>query len=100
QLNRKSLRYQYHDPETTIIEGVLARGDRRLSKVIEGVYRRGCLFESWTEHFDYQVWDEEITRQGLTIDFYNRRERGSDEIFPWDLIDIGVTKGFLMNEWE
>ena len=100
QLNRKSLRYQWHDAEVTVLEGVLARGDRRLGAVIEGAYRKGCIYDAWNEMFDYDKWMEAFQEEGLEISFYNQRERSLDEIFPWDFIDIGVTKEFLKREWE
>ncbi|MBQ5951970.1 MAG: TIGR03960 family B12-binding radical SAM protein [Lachnospiraceae bacterium] len=100
QLNQKSLSYQWHDPATTVLEGILARGDRRLGAVIRRVYERGCFFEAWTEFFHPEVWQEEMAACGLTEEFYNRRERTREEIFPWDLIDIGVTKNFLLREWQ
>ncbi len=100
QLNRKSLRYQWHDAEVTVLEGVLARGDRRLGAVIERAYRKGCIYDAWNEMFDYDKWMEAFQEEGLEISFYNQRERSLDEIFPWDFIDIGVTKEFLKREWE
>ena len=100
QLNRKSLRYQWHDAEVTVLEGVLARGDRRISQVIERAYKKGCIYDAWNEMFDYNKWLEAFSEEGLEISFYNQRERSLDEIFPWDFIDIGVTKEFLKQEWE
>lgn len=100
QLNRKSLKYHWHDAEVTVLEGVFARGDRRLSKVILAAYRLGCLYDSWTENFDNEKWMRAFADTGTDIGFYNLRERGKDEIFPWDFIDIGVTKKFLYQEWQ
>lgn len=100
QLNRKSLKYHWHDAEVTVLEGVFARGDRRLSKVILEAYRLGCLYDSWTETFDNGKWMEAFANTGVDIGFYNLRERDADEIFPWDFIDIGVTKDFLYREWQ
>ena len=100
QLNRKSLNYQWHSPEVTIIEGVLARGDRRVGRVIEEAYRRGCIYDAWTETFRYSVWMEAFRTVGIDYHFYTSRERGLDEIFPWDFIDAGVTKDFLIREWK
>lgn len=99
QLNKKSLRYNWHDAEVTVLEGVFARGDRRAAKVIEEAYRLGCLYDSWSEHFDNNKWMEAFEKTGVDIAFYNERERSLDEIFPWDFIDIGVTKEFLKKEW-
>ena len=100
QLNKKSLRYNWHDAEVTVLEGVFARGDRRTSKVIEEAYRLGCLYDSWTETFDNDKWMKAFENTGVDIGFYNLRKRELDEIFPWDFIDIGVSKEFLKREWE
>jgi len=100
QLNRKSLKYNWHDAETTILEGVFARGDRKCGALIEEAYKLGCLYDSWGEQFKYDKWLEAFENTGLTIAFYNLRERSADEVFPWDFIDIGVTKQFLRREWE
>lgn len=100
QLNRKSLKYHWHDAEVTVLEGVFARGDRKLSKVIQEAYRLGCLYDSWTETFDNEKWMKAFANTGVDIGFYNLRERDADEIFPWDFIDIGVTKDFLYREWQ
>ncbi|WP_337605987.1 TIGR03960 family B12-binding radical SAM protein [Claveliimonas sp.] len=100
QLNRKSLKYNWHDAEVTVLEGVLARGDRRVADVIMTAYQMGCIYDAWTEHFDYEKWLKAFEDNGLDIAFYNERERSLDELFPWDFIDIGVTKEFLKREWE
>ena len=100
QLNHKSLRYNWHEADVTVLEGVLARGDRRVGKAILNAYKLGCLFDSWNETFDYEKRLKAFDMAGLDIDFYNTRPRSEDEIFPWDFIDIGVTKKFLLNEWK
>ncbi len=100
QLNRKSLKYNWHDAQGTVLEGVMARGDRRVGKVIEEAYRLGCLFDSWTETFRNDLWMQAFDNTRVDIDFYNQRMRGKDEIFPWDFIDIGVSRSFLRREWE
>mgnify|MGYP005760213571 FL=1 len=100
RLNRKSLKYNWHDAQTTVLEGVMARGDRRVGRVIEEAYRLGCLFDSWTECFDNDLWMQAFENTGVDIDFYNLRQRGADELFPWDFIDIGVSRKFLYREWE
>ncbi len=100
QLNRKSLKYHWHDAEVTVLEGVFARGDRRLSQVILEAYRLGCLYDSWTETFDNDKWMKAFENTGVDIGFYNLRQREADEIFPWDFIDIGVSKEFLYQEWQ
>ena len=100
QLNRKSLKYNWHDAQVTVLEGVMARGDRRIAPVIEEAYRLGCLFDSWTETFRNDLWMEAFENTGVDIAFYNQRVREKDEIFPWDFIDIGVSRSFLYREWE
>lgn len=100
QLNRKSLKYNWHDAEVTVLEGVFARGDRKTSAVIEEAYRLGCLYDSWSESFDNEKWMQAFANTGVDIEFYTMRKRSMDELFPWDFIDIGVTKNFLKKEWE
>ena len=100
QLNARSLHFQYHDADVTVIEGILARGDRRLCRVIKRVYSYGCIFDAWNEYFDYEKWMQAFREEGIDPDFYTLRERSEDEIFPWDFIDIGVTKEFLLDEWH
>lgn len=100
QLNRKSLRYNWHDAEITVLEGVMARGDRKVGRVIEEAYRLGCLFDSWTESFHNERWMQAFENTGVDIAFYNLRERSEDELFPWDFIDIGVSRKFLRREWD
>lgn len=99
QLNQKSIKYNYHEADASVWEGVLARGDRRLSQVILGVYQKGCFYDAWSEYFKNQVWEETMTECGLDVAFYAHRERPLDEIFPWDFIDCGVTREFLKREW-
>jgi len=100
QLNRKSLRYNWHDAEVAVLEGSFARGDRRMGTVLLEAYKLGCLYDSWTDYFDYGKWLEAFRRAEIDMDFYNLRTRSFDEKFPWDFIDIGVTKDYLKREWE
>ena len=100
QLNKKSIKYNWHEADVTILEGVLARGDRKVAKVIKKAYEKGCLFDSWTEGFKNELWMEAFAECGVDIDFYTIRERELDEVFPWDFIDIGVTRAFLEREWK
>ena len=100
QLNHKSLRYNWHEADVSVLEGVLARGDRRVSRGILEAYRRGCMFDSWSESFDNEKWMEALDAAGIDLAFYNLRERSLDEVFPWDFIDTGVTKDFLKREWK
>ncbi len=100
QLNRKSLHFQYHEADVTVLEGVLARGDRRVGRAILEAYRLGAIYDAWSEFFDMGRWQEAFRRAGVDPDFYTRRQRQAEELFPWDFIDIGVTKRFLRREWE
>lgn len=100
QLNQKSIKYNWHEAELTMLEGVLARGDRRLGKVIYDAYKAGCMFDSWSEYFKYDVWMECFEKNGIDPLFYTAREREEDELFPWDFIDIGVSKKFLWLEYQ
>ncbi len=100
QLNSRAMHYEYHDADVTVLEGVFARGDRRVAQVIERAYRRGCLFDAWSEQYDDTKWQQAFADCGVDPDFYTLRERPVDELFPWDFIDIGVTKRFLRREWD
>ncbi|MFT4142849.1 MAG: TIGR03960 family B12-binding radical SAM protein [Mobilitalea sp.] len=100
QLNQKSLKYRWHEAKLTELEGVFARGDRRVGKAIYDAYQAGCLYDSWGEYFDYDKWMKAFEDNGIEIEFYNCRERSEDEIFPWDFIDVGVTKKFLYREYK
>ena len=100
QLNQRSIRYAWHEPDVTVLEGFLARGDRRCADVIETAYRKGCLFDAWTENFRYDLWQEAFAETGVDPDFYTLRNRETDELLPWDFIDAGVGKEFLIREWN
>lgn len=100
QINYKSIKYNWHEVELTMIEGVLARGDRRLSKVIMDAYQAGCIYDSWSEYFKYDAWIKALDINGIDPLFYTCREREEDEIFPWDYIYVGVTKEFLFREYK
>lgn len=99
QLNQKSIKYNWHEADVSVLEGVLARGDRRLSKVLLKVYEKGCFYDAWSEYFHNDKWMEAFEECGIDPDFYTVRERSLDEIFPWDFIDAGITKEFLQREW-
>ncbi len=98
QLNQKSIKYNYHEADASVLEGVLARGDRRLGEVILKVYQKGCFYDAWGEYYKNDVWLDTIKECGLDVEFYTR-EKDLDEILPWDFIDCGVTKEFLKREW-
>ncbi|SEF45514.1 radical SAM family uncharacterized protein [Eubacterium ruminantium] len=99
QLNKKRLKFSYHDQDISVLEGVFARGDRKLSKVIYDAYKMGAIFDAWTEFFDMERYYKAFSDNGIDYKFYTERERDIDEIFPWDHIDAGVSKEFLKKEW-
>ena len=94
------MKYNWHEADVTVLEGVFARGDRRVGKALLEAYRLGCLYDSWSEHFRNDLWLQAFENTGVDIAFYNLRERDLDEILPWDFINIGVTKKFLQREWK
>ena len=100
QLNQKRIRYSWHNADESVMEGIFARGDRRLSGVIHKAYRDGCMYDAWSEQFHFDRWMKAFEACGLDPAFYYLRERTEDEVFPWDFIDIGVTKEFLLREWR
>lgn len=100
QLNQKSIKYNWHEADVSVLEGVLARGDRRVGQAILKAYQKGCMFDSWSEFFHNDLWLDSFSECGLDIDFYTTRKRADNEIFPWDFIDCGVTKEFLLREWK
>lgn len=94
----KKIKISTHTTQTSFMEGVLARGDRRLSKVIELAWKKGCKFDSWDDQFKYDKWMEAFEEVGLDPKFYANRRRDFDEILPWDHLDYGISKNFLINE--
>ena len=100
QKNKKSIKYNWHEADVTVLEGILARGDRKVAKAIRSAYEKGCLFDSWGEYFHNDLWMEAFAQTGVDPDFYTVRERSEEEVFPWGFIDIGVTKKFLLREWK
>ncbi len=100
QLNKKSIRYNYHEADVTIIEGILARGDRKVADALVRVYEKGGIFAAWNEYFDESMWTEAFAEAGIDPSFYIFRERTKEEVLPWDFIDCGVTKNFLWKEWQ
>lgn len=94
----KSVRFKFHDPEGSLLEAALARGDRRLGSVIERAWQAGGQFDAWTEHFSFERWQRAFEQEGLTMDFYATRPRPAEEVLPWDHIDFGLRKEFLLEE--
>ena len=98
--NHRSIRYSWHDAQMIYLEGVLARGDRRVADLILEAYRLGALFDCWLETWDFSRWEQAARNIGLDMDFFAVRERGREEILPWDFIDVGIRRDFLWSEWE
>lgn len=97
-ITRRQIQFNHHDAKTSVIEAVIARGDRRVAELIYSAYKKGCTFDSWTEHFDFDKWLDAFEESNVTPEFYAYRNRLYDEILPWDHIHVGVTKGFLISE--
>ena len=96
----KGVDFKYHAPDLSYIEAVFARGDRRLADVLERAWRLGCRFDGWSDQFRYDLWRQAFADCGVEPDFYACRERPEDEIFPWEHLDAGVSKEFLLREWK
>jgi radical SAM superfamily enzyme YgiQ (UPF0313 family) len=99
-MKNRSIRYDWHDADMSYMEAVLARGDRRLGKVIETAWKMGAHFDSWDECYSYDRWMEAFKACGIDPDFYAAREREKDELLPWAMIDVGVRQDFLWHERE
>ena len=94
----KSIEYDYHAPDLSRLEAVMARGDRRLGPVLEEAVKNGARLDGWDEYFNYSIWFDALKKCGVDADFYTTRGYGEDEILPWDPIDVGVSKKFLLRE--
>jgi len=99
-ITARNVTYNWHDAETSLIEAVLSRGDRRVADAIEAVWRDGGRLDAWTDYFVYDRWMKAFAETGIDPDFYAQRERSTDEILPWDMIDVGVRKQHLIRERE
>lgn len=97
-IRTKKIKVSTHLTPTSFLEGVLARGDRRLSKVLELAWKKGCKFDSWDNYFDFEKWTQAFEEAGIEPEFYANRKREYDEILPWDHLDYGVSKKFLIEE--
>jgi radical SAM family uncharacterized protein/radical SAM-linked protein len=100
KLWERRVRFKWQDPRMSLLEGVFARGDRRLSRVLIEAQRLGGRFDGWGEHFQFDLWKKAFESCGLSMEFYANRRRVLSEVFPWDHIDSGIEKGFLLREWE
>lgn len=99
-LNQKSIKYNWHEADASVLEGIMARGDRKLNKVILTAYEKGCFYDAWSEYYKNDIWMQSFEECSVDPDFYTVRERTDDEIFPWDFLDCGVSKQFLLKEWH
>ena len=100
QLKMPGVAFKWQKPALSFLEGLWARGDRRLSRLLEIAYRKGCCFDGWSERFDYPSWEAAIDEAGVDINYYTTRIRSVDEPLPWDHIDTGISKDFLISENE
>ena len=99
-LRNKSITYNWHDPETSFLEAVLSRGDRRLADVLETAWRKGAKFDAWSEFFSLDTWLDALAAHGLDPAFYANRVREKDEVFPWAAVSDGVKESYLWRERE
>ena len=99
-INSRNVIYNWHDADTSVVEAVLSRGDRRLAPVLEEVWRNGGRLEAWTDYFSFDRWMQALDMFGLMPAFYAERERSTEEVMPWDMIDVGVRKEHLKRERE
>ncbi|MDD3766054.1 MAG: TIGR03960 family B12-binding radical SAM protein [Eubacteriales bacterium] len=100
QIRRRSIKYNWHEASVSYLEGAFSRGDRRLAKVLIAAQKKGCKFDSWREFYNFDKWMDSFSECGIDPNFYTARERSCDEVLPWDHINVGVTKKFLINENE
>ena len=96
----RSIKYNWHDSQTSFLEAVFARGDRKVADVIEAAWRQGAKFDAWSEYFDFDRWQAAFEACGVDPAFYANRTREKDELLPWDVTSVGVTKNFLWRERE
>lgn len=99
-MHSRKIKVNYHDSATSVLEGVFAKGDRRMGRVIETAYHNGAFFDTWEEFFSYDRWLEAFAACGLDPDFYNYRALGLDEVTPWSHLDVGVTHAHLVREYQ
>ncbi len=100
KLKIKGVTFNYHDDDTSVLEAIIARGDRRVGELLLNAYNRGCKMDSWSEHFDRNKWDDVMNETGIIPEFYATRERAVDEVMPWDVIDSGISRKYLVSEWN
>ncbi len=99
-LQHPGIHFKWQSPEISLLEGLWARGDRRLGRLLVCAYEKGCLFDGWTDRFRFDRWMEAVAEEGVDLDFFTTRARNLSEPLPWDIIDTGVSRAFLRKEWE
>ena len=99
-VHSRKIKVNYHDSATSVLEGIFAKGDRRLGAVIETAFRNGSFFDTWEEYFDYDRWLAAFAACGIDPDFYNYRAMALEETAPWDHMDVGVSRAFLAREYQ
>jgi len=99
-LKMPGINFKWQNPEVSLLEGLWARGDRRLSRLLVAAHSKGCKLDGWSDKFNYRLWQEAICNEGVDIDFYTARSRNTEEPLPWDHIDVGIEKDYLIEEWE
>lgn len=97
---RGPVNFKYHEPRLSVLEGVMARGDRKVATAIHRAWELGCRFDDWSETFRYDIWMQAFEETGIDPAFYNQRERGEHEIFPWELVSCGVERSYFWLEWN
>jgi radical SAM family uncharacterized protein/radical SAM-linked protein len=100
KLRMPGVQFKWQNPEVSLLEGLWSRGDRRLSRLLVAAYQKGCRFDGWSDRFQYRLWQEAFSQEGVEIDYYTTRARAMTEPLPWDHVDTGVDKDFLKSEWE
>ena len=100
KLKNSGIKMDWADYQTSLYESWMSRGDRRISKVIQKAWENGAKFDAWQEHFKIEIWQDAFESFGINPDFYSHRNRSENEIFPWDHINIGVSKEFLLQEYK
>ncbi len=100
KLRLPGVTFKWQNPEVSFLEGLWARGDRRLARLLVKAYEKGCRFDGWSDRFNFDLWQRAIVESQVDVDFFTRRPKDIDEPLPWDHIDIRVEKAFLIDEWQ
>lgn len=100
KLRSKNIQYSWHDPKTSFLEAVISRGDRKVGQAVIKAWKKGCKFDGWDEYLHYDKWMEAFEETGIDPHFYANRDRDLEEVFPWDIVDVGVDKRYLIREYK